>query len=214
MFSNHKRDNIWKHLDGKWKGLCCSTHVAHLGKPLARNGLSQKRASPAGLHWVGGSWIWLELRLNRHVCTHTHTHTHTHTQRHMNTYARSEAACMDLGLMHAGVSQGEGSPWTENDSSLPDPLALGAWSQPTPVCINANPLQCSCLGHPLDRGAWRATVHGFTRSQTCLSDQTTDNNWSLARGGSRIMWSEKAHILVVKVGGVGGTPKTRLSVPS
>ena len=28
------------------------------------------------------------------------------------------------------------------------------------------------------------------------------------------MCSEKAHILVVKVGGVGGTPKTRLSVPS
>ena len=82
MFSNHKRDNIWKHLDGKWKGLCCSTHVAHLGKPPARNGLSQKRASPAGLHWVGGSWIWLELRLNRHVCTHTHTHTHTEAHEH------------------------------------------------------------------------------------------------------------------------------------
>ena len=28
------------------------------------------------------------------------------------------------------------------------------------------------------------------------------------------MCSEKAHILVVKVRGVGGTPKTRLSVPS
>ena len=95
-----------------------------------------------------------------------------------------------------------------------DPLALGAWSQPTPVYGNANPLQCCCLGHPLDRGAWRATVHGFTKSQTCLSDQTTDNSWSLARGGSWIMCSEKAHILVVKVGGVGGTPKTRLSVPS
>ena len=28
------------------------------------------------------------------------------------------------------------------------------------------------------------------------------------------MCSEKAHIMVVKVGGVDGTPKTRLSVPS
>ena len=26
-----------------------------------------------------------------------------------------------------------------------------------------NPLQYSCLGNPVDRGAWRATVHGFTR---------------------------------------------------
>ena len=25
---------------------------------------------------------------------------------------------------------------------------------------NSNPLQYSCLGNPMDRGAWRATVHG------------------------------------------------------
>ena len=28
---------------------------------------------------------------------------------------------------------------------------------------NGNPLQCSCLGSPTDRGAWRATVHGVAR---------------------------------------------------
>ena len=27
---------------------------------------------------------------------------------------------------------------------------------------NGNPLQYSCLENPMDRGAWRATVHGFT----------------------------------------------------
>ena len=31
---------------------------------------------------------------------------------------------------------------------------------------NGNPLQCSCLGNPMDGGAWRATVHGVTKSQT------------------------------------------------
>ena len=30
---------------------------------------------------------------------------------------------------------------------------------------NGNPLQYSCLGNPIDRGAWCATVHGVTRSQ-------------------------------------------------
>ena len=25
---------------------------------------------------------------------------------------------------------------------------------------NSNPLQYSCLGNPMDRGAWQATVHG------------------------------------------------------
>ena len=28
---------------------------------------------------------------------------------------------------------------------------------------NGNPLQCSCLENPMDRGAWQATVHGVTR---------------------------------------------------
>jgi len=31
-----------------------------------------------------------------------------------------------------------------------------------------DPLQYSCLGNPLDRGAWQATVHGVTKSQTPL----------------------------------------------
>ena len=38
---------------------------------------------------------------------------------------------------------------------------------------NGNPLQYSCLENPMDRGAWRATVHGITRSWTQLSDSTT-----------------------------------------
>ena len=36
---------------------------------------------------------------------------------------------------------------------------------------NGNPLQSSCLGNPTDRGAWWATVHGVTKSQTRLSTQ-------------------------------------------
>ena len=31
---------------------------------------------------------------------------------------------------------------------------------------NGNPLQYFCLGNPVDRGAWQATVHGVTRSRT------------------------------------------------
>ena len=29
---------------------------------------------------------------------------------------------------------------------------------------NSNPLQCSCLENPMDRGAWQGTVHGVTKS--------------------------------------------------
>ena len=35
---------------------------------------------------------------------------------------------------------------------------------------NGNPLQYSCLGNPMDRGDWWATVHGVAKSQTQLSD--------------------------------------------
>ena len=28
---------------------------------------------------------------------------------------------------------------------------------------NDNPLQCFCLGNPMDRGGWLATVHGVTK---------------------------------------------------
>ena len=31
---------------------------------------------------------------------------------------------------------------------------------------NSNPLQYSCLGNPMDRGAWQTTVHGAAKSQT------------------------------------------------
>ena len=34
---------------------------------------------------------------------------------------------------------------------------------------NGYPLQYSCLDNPLDREAWRATVHGVTKSWTRLS---------------------------------------------
>ena len=35
---------------------------------------------------------------------------------------------------------------------------------------NVNPLQYSCLENPMDRGAWRATVHGVAESRTGLSN--------------------------------------------
>ena len=34
---------------------------------------------------------------------------------------------------------------------------------------NGNPIQYSCLGNPMDRGAWWATVHGVAKSCTKLN---------------------------------------------
>ena len=43
----------------------------------------------------------------------------------------------------------------------------------SPGVGNGSPLQYSCLGNPLDRGAWWATVHGVakeldTTEHTCI----------------------------------------------
>ena len=35
---------------------------------------------------------------------------------------------------------------------------------------HGNPPQYSCLENPMDRGAWRATVHSVSKSWTRLSD--------------------------------------------
>ena len=35
---------------------------------------------------------------------------------------------------------------------------------PVPGVGNGNPLQYPCLENPMDRGAWRATVHGVTKT--------------------------------------------------
>ena len=37
---------------------------------------------------------------------------------------------------------------------------------------NGHPLQYSWLENPMDRGAWRTTIHGVTKSQTGLSTYT------------------------------------------
>ena len=39
-------------------------------------------------------------------------------------------------------------------------LSSAPWSRRPPAGANGNPLEYSCLGNPMDRGAWWATVRG------------------------------------------------------
>ena len=45
-------------------------------------------------------------------------------------------------------------------------VSLIPGSERSPGGGHGNPLQYSCLENPMDRGAWWATVHGVTTSQT------------------------------------------------
>ena len=62
------------------------------------------------------------------------------------------------------------SPWGREASDTTERLHFFSLS-----CTgegNGNPLQYSCLGNPMDGGAWWATVHGVAKSWTRLSDFT------------------------------------------
>jgi len=41
---------------------------------------------------------------------------------------------------------------------------------------NANPLQYSCLGNPIDRGAWQATVHEAAKESDMTQQLNNSNN--------------------------------------
>ena len=71
-----------------------------------------------------------------------------------------------------GVSEGKASACSAGDpGSIPE---LGR----SPGGGNGNPLQYSCLGYPIDRGAWQATVHGVAKSQTRLSMHAGGAGWA------------------------------------
>ena len=62
--------------------------------------------------------------------------------------------------MFPGGSDGKASAYNVGD--LGSILGLGR----SPGEGNGNPLQYSCLENPMDGGAWKATVHGVTESDT------------------------------------------------
>ena len=55
-----------------------------------------------------------------------------------------------------------GSDRKESACSVGDLGSIPGWGR-SPGEGNWSPLQYSCLGNPMDRGAWQATVHGITK---------------------------------------------------
>ena len=72
---------------------------------------------------------------------------------------------------HSSVLMGfpSGSDGKESACSAGDLGSIPGWGR-SPGEWNGKPLQYSCLENPMDRGAWRATVHGLKKSRTQLSD--------------------------------------------
>ena len=152
--------------------LSCDTRLP----PVTLAPLHQASSGEWGWHgrqssgpvWGFGSSFWKVSRMKRLLGT--------------NTVA---LPAVQLGMSRSTIQE------TQSLQSATESLCLSAWILPdrepsflagTLFCYwiasvgrspgegNGNPLQCSCRGNPMDRGAWQAVVHGVTKSQTQLSD--------------------------------------------
>ena len=72
----------------------------------------------------------------------------------------------ELKLMEQNCSQTKGSSVGKESACNAGDLDSIPGSGKSPGVGNGNSLQYSCLENPMDRGAWRATVHGVMKSHT------------------------------------------------
>ena len=89
-------------------------------------------------------------------------------------------------LLH-GKSHGQRSlvgcsPWARKESDMTERLhfyfSLSCFGEG-----NGNPLQCSCLENPRDRGAWWAAVYGVAQSRTRLKWLSSSTSSTLIQKG-------------------------------
>ena len=80
---------------------------------------------------------------------------------------KSNTSCLVIVNFLVAASEREKETGGSVVKSLPanaGDVGLIPGSGRSPGVGNDNPLQYSCLGNPMDRGAWQATVHGVTES--------------------------------------------------
>ena len=65
--------------------------------------------------------------------------------------------------------------WIKNLLAVQEMQVQSLGQEDAPGGGHVNPLQYSCLENPMDRGAWRATVHGVSKSQTRLKRLSTQD---------------------------------------
>ena len=103
----------------------------------------------------------------------TRSYIHIGLQIHSNTLQQENLITYHL-LMHPHFCRGKdqkgfpgGSDGKESTCNAGD-LGLIPGLGRSPGGGQGSPLQYSCLENPMDRGAWRATVHGVTESDTTV----------------------------------------------
>ena len=96
------------------------------------------------------------------------TISHKVEQANSGYHVKVSGKCITLPVKQdfPGGSDAKASVYSAGD------LDLIPGSGRAPGLGNGNPLQYYCLENPIDRGAWKATIHGVAKSRTRLSDFT------------------------------------------
>ena len=108
--------------------------------------------------------IWLRGKIHKHICTHVHKYQrfiHTYVSIYMYTHTHTHIyECVCVYIVYMGFPSGsvvKNPPANTGDTGLIPGQGRSSGEG------NGNPLQYSCLGNPMDRGAWCAAVYGVTR---------------------------------------------------
>ena len=97
--------------------------------------------------------------------------------RHLREKAMAPTPVLSPGKSHGQRSLVGHSPWGRKESDTTEWLHFHF----SLSCIgegNSNPLQCSCLENPRDRGAWCAAIYGVAQSQTRLKRLSSSSSSS------------------------------------
>ena len=112
----------------------------------------------------GGPCSMLTVLPRHHTHTHTHMSTQMQVQTHGLTYTNTQIHLPTLTYRASHVVQ-----MVKNLPFNAGETGLIPGSGRSPGDGNGNPLQYSCLGSPMVRGAWWATVQQVSKSQTRLN---------------------------------------------
>jgi len=121
---------------------------------------------------------WTRLKgLSMHTCTLVSTVEQNECYIYTRRRQWHPTPVILTGKFHGGRSLVGCSPWGRWESDTTERLHFHF----SLSCIgegNGNPLQCSCLENPRDRGAWWAAVYGVAQSRTRLKQLSSSSSSS------------------------------------